>query len=122
MNEKRVLLIDDDESNVMTMEALLEDEGFFVASAGALDEATKRLQEEAGIDLVVLDYHLGSDNGLELLPEIRRHHPCAKVVVMSGFAITEETPGVDAVALKGEHFDQFLDMIHRLLPSKLDKG
>ncbi len=115
MSSKRILLVDDDDSNLMTMTALLEDEGFDVASAQALDQARVQLRDEARFDAVVLDYHLGSDNGLDLLPNIEAHQPRPKVVVMSGFQFEQSVPGVDAVALKGEHFDRFLEMLTDLL-------
>lgn len=113
----RLLLIDDDEGNRLTLSALLEDEGFEVDVVASFAEATQLLQGEppayAG---VLLDHSLGDGYGTDLIPLIRRVAPEAKVVAMSG-----STGGggmrrsADAELPKGMHFPDFLARLRTVL-------
>jgi len=100
---RRLLVVEDDASNRLTLCALLEDEGFEVEAASSLAEAEDLLRRAAPFAAVLLDRGLGREDGLALVPTVRAAMPAAKIVVLSG----QDTPapGVDATLRKGDRFD-----------------
>jgi two-component system response regulator RegA len=112
-----LLLVDDDESNRLTLSALLEDDGFAVDVAVSFAE-TKRLLEgpTPAYDAVLLDHSLGDGYGSDLIPLIRRALPRTKIVSMSGSVGSGGTRQVaDAELPKGLHFPDFLSRLRALL-------
>jgi DNA-binding NtrC family response regulator len=81
----KALLIDDNDALRQILSLLLEDEGLEVSAVGSLTEARARLAA-GGFGLVLLDVHLRDGLGTDLVPEIRRLAPQAKVAIMSGTA------------------------------------
>ena len=55
----RLLLIDDDDANRVTLSALLEEEGFSVDVASSLAEAGERIASGASYALILFDQNLG---------------------------------------------------------------
>jgi two-component system response regulator RegA len=114
----RLLLVDDDESNRLTLSVLLEDEGYAVDVAASFAEArAKIVAPGVAYGGVLLDQHLGDGLGLDLLGVMRQHLPGAKAVLISGS--TSETEGsncgADAVLPKGTPFPEALALIRRAL-------
>jgi len=109
----RILLIDDSEMVRLTTGAILE-ESYEVAEADSLAEARTQLAARA-FDVIILDQHLGDGLGTDLIPEIRRRLPQAKVVVMSGSAAPEELRGADMIWLKGEAPERMLALLAQTL-------
>ena len=71
----RLLLVDDDESVLITMQAILEAAGHQVVAAGTLAEALAEAQREdapAPIDVVVSDLHLDEGDGLQVIAAAKR--------------------------------------------------
>jgi DNA-binding NarL/FixJ family response regulator len=110
----RVLLIDDSEIVRLTTTALLEDGPYDVVEAGSAAEGRAKLAG-GDFDVVIVDQHLGDGLGTDLIPEVRRALPAARVVVMSGSATPEELKGADLVLLKGEAPDAMLALLERTL-------
>lgn len=112
----RLLLVEDDEGNRVTLAALLEDEGFTVDCATSRAEALSILEQAVTpYDAVLLDYALGDGDGSDLIPVIRRLFPGAKVVAMSASVPAELTFGPDASLPKGAYFPDFLAALRALL-------
>jgi len=105
----RLLLVDDDESNRVTLSALLEDEGYVVDLAASFSEARQLLSAEPPhYDAVLLDHSLGDGYGTNLVPLIRRTLPNAKIIAMSGSTGGDRIGLVaDAELPKGMHFPEF---------------
>jgi CheY-like chemotaxis protein len=113
---QRLLLIDGDESNRVTLALLLEEEGFEVVVASSLAEAAKTLRTTAGWDAVLLDSFLRDGRGHELVPLIRECDPSAKVVAVSGGSVEEwARVRIDAALRKGMHFPEFVRGLRALL-------
>jgi two-component system response regulator RegA len=110
----RILLVDDDNGYRLTSAALLEDEGFFIETAGSLAEGKLLLASGKRFDLVLLDYHLQDGSGLDLIPLIRAETPGTKVVLVSGEGASASFPALDGVVTKGGSFRDFLSLLHRL--------
>src|ERR1700761_3141985 len=82
----RDILIVDDETDIRLLIAgILSDEGFTTRQAGSSDAALAALKARQP-SMVILDIWLEGSrlDGLELLDEIRKHHPAIPVVMISG--------------------------------------
>lgn len=93
----RVLIVDDNEQLTALMKAVFEEEGFCrVETAGnGIDGYSTCLNFKP--DVVLTDIDMPGKNGLEMVRDIRKHHPRIKTVYMSGdlrrhrpFLTTEE--------------------------------
>lgn len=114
----KLLLVDDDESNRLTLSVLLEDEGYEVDTAASFAEARARLLDPgAAYDGVLLDQHLGDGLGVDLLEVLRGNLPEAKAVLISGSIREPEGAsfGADAVLPKATPFPEALAIIRRAL-------
>jgi DNA-binding response OmpR family regulator len=107
---RRILLIEDDDANRLTLSALLEGEGYAVSEAASFAEAERLIRAET-FDVIVLDRGLGGRDGMELLPIARAAARRARVVVVSGAGPSELVPGVDAWFVKGGSIAKLVDVI-----------
>jgi two-component system, OmpR family, phosphate regulon response regulator OmpR len=110
----RVLVVDDDSASRISLGWLLEDAGLEVAHAGSLAEGRERLAGEAAFDVVVLDVHLRDGTGTDLVDDVERGSPSAKIVVLSG-APTEPADSAHVVLSKGMDPLETLDRIRALI-------
>lgn len=98
----RVLIADDSDDIRMLLRARLgsDPDMVVVGEAGDGAEAIRRA-EELDPDVVVLDLAMPVMDGLEALPELRRHCPGAQVVVLTGFgtqSVKDQVLGLGAFA------------------------
>lgn len=91
---RQILLVDDDRHLLESMGSWLEDQAYRVSLAVNSEQAREVLGERA-IDLALIDLRLGSDDGLELLAEVRKHHPNVVVILMTGYATVDT--GIEAI-------------------------
>ena len=84
----RIMVVDDNASMRVTLEAIIEDEGYDVTGAGDGYQAI-RLAEESHFDLIFLDIKLPGIDGVETFREVRRVSPDTVVVMMTGFSLVE---------------------------------
>jgi DNA-binding NtrC family response regulator len=80
---KTVLIVDDDRSLRLLCRVNLELEGHRVFEAATLAEARALLERE-GPDVILLDVHIGNEDGLELLDELEALDVPVRVVLLSG--------------------------------------
>jgi CheY-like chemotaxis protein len=115
---KRLLLVDDDESNRLTLSVLLEEEDYSVTVAGSCAEARAMLVDTAPYDLVLLDHALGDGVGSDLVAPIRQTMPKAKIVALSGSSNASETTLLlaDLALPKGLHFPDLVQRLRTLCP------
>jgi DNA-binding NtrC family response regulator len=112
-----VLLVDDDDGNRLTVQVLLEDEGFRVEAVASFAAAAAALERAPGaFAFVLLDQNLGSERGLDLLGSVRAHQPAAKVVLISGDLPDLARSALDGFHAKGEGFPSLIALMHRLSP------
>jgi len=83
--DKKVLVVDDEESVVQSIEGVLEDEGFRVAKAKSGEEAIKVFQREEP-DVTLLDIWLPGMDGIEVLKRFKWMAPDCEVIMVSGHA------------------------------------
>ena len=87
MQKLRILIADDDENDFVLVSDLLRhglpEVDLALEQARTANQAAERLTA-SHYDLLLIDYRLGRDNGLELLQELRRHGLPAPVIFISG--------------------------------------
>ena len=108
-----VLVVDDDASIRLLCRLNLELDGWRVLEAATLTEARRQL-EETKVDVVVLDVHVGSGNGIEFLHELRRDRPGLKVAMLTGSDRLEDVDS-DAVIPKPFTIEQLTSTVAGLV-------
>jgi DNA-binding NtrC family response regulator len=93
----RILIVDDEDSLLLTLVANLELEGFEVVGAGNASCALELLRRET-FDLVLTDIRMPGMNGVDLFRTIRSQNPDMPVILMTGFAVESL---VDEAILEG---------------------
>jgi len=81
--QRTVLVVDDEPSLRLLCRVNLELEGYRVLEAGTVSDGRDLLAAES-VDVVLLDVHVGTDSGLDLLDEIAGLELPVRVVVLSG--------------------------------------
>lgn len=97
-----VLLIDDDEIQLDLMRTLLSESGYQVYATADGPQGID-LYKGHHPNVVLLDLGLPSMSGLEVLKEIRKFDPSAKVIVVTGYGSVESA----VLVLRHGAFDYF---------------
>jgi signal transduction histidine kinase/DNA-binding response OmpR family regulator len=84
----RLLLVDDEESVLLTLEAVLEREGYDVTTAASGHTAMGLVASER-FDAALLDIRLDDMDGIELLETIHQTQPDCAPIMLTGFASLE---------------------------------
>jgi len=85
---RTILVVDDEESILQSLEGILTDEGFEVIRAASGPAALQKIDEVLP-DLVLLDIWMPDLDGIETLVKIKETHPQLQVVMMSGHGNVE---------------------------------
>ncbi len=85
---RTILIVDDEESILQSLEGILSDEGFEVACARTGQEALEKIKEVMP-DLVLLDIWMPGMDGIDTLIKIRELSRQIQVVMMSGHGTIE---------------------------------
>jgi DNA-binding response OmpR family regulator len=109
-----VLVVDDDASIRLLCRLNLELDGWTVREAATIAQAREELVP-GDVDVVVLDVHVGSGNGLEFLPELRRDRPDVKVAMLTGSDKLDDVAS-DAVIPKPFTIEQLTATVASLAP------
>jgi two-component system nitrogen regulation response regulator GlnG len=111
-----VLVVDDDRSLRLLCRVNLELDGFRVSEAQSLGAARAALAEQQ-VDAVLLDVHIGSENGIDLLDELKRDRPELPVVLLTGESgLPSEARGrADAALPKPFEISELTGTIERLV-------
>lgn len=78
-----VLVVDDEQALRLLCRVNLELDGHTVREAGTLAQARAEL-DAAEPDVVLLDRHIGNEDGLDLLDEIEARGLATRVIMLSG--------------------------------------
>jgi DNA-binding response OmpR family regulator len=98
-----VLVVDDDASIRFLCRVNLELEGWAVREADSLDQARVHLAE-GGVDVVLLDVHVGSASGIDFLKEVRTTYPGLPVAMLTGTVGSPSLEGVETDAVISKPF------------------
>ncbi|MDQ7823882.1 MAG: response regulator [Candidatus Eremiobacteraeota bacterium] len=116
---KRILVIDDDELFLATIERVLKKQDFHVRTAASGAEALELVKGES-FDLVISDVRMPGMDGLQTLKEIRARDSRSRAIVVTGFA-SDSAPieaiklGADDYLKKPFQMEEFIDSIRRSL-------
>lgn len=100
----RVLLVEDSPTDALLLREALTDERsmqFRTAHAETLDEALRRLQEQA-FDLILLDLGLPDSQGLETFARMHDHVPQIPIIVLTG--LDDDSLAIQAVKEGAQDF------------------
>uniref|UniRef100_A0A7C4AQC6 Response regulator n=1 Tax=Desulfomonile tiedjei TaxID=2358 RepID=A0A7C4AQC6_9BACT len=89
MSSTKVLLVDDEVAFTDTLSKRLTKRGLNVLTAASGPEALKTLEEDALIDVVILDVKMPEMDGIETLKEIKRMRPLVEVIMLTGHATVD---------------------------------
>ena len=108
-----MLVVDDDPSLRLLCRVNLELEGYRVLEADSVDAAQKALAEE-DVDVILLDVHLGNQDGLTLLPSISEDGRA--VALLTGSAGVHLPEGATVIG-KPFSIDELCETVRRLAVS-----
>lgn len=87
-DKPRVLVVDDEESVLVTIQAILEMDGYAVDGALTGKDAIQHIRS-LEYDLVLTDLRLADMSGQEILAELRRRSPDTVAIMLTGYASLE---------------------------------
>jgi DNA-binding response OmpR family regulator len=104
MSAKRILLVDDDNDLVMSIEAFLTARGYEVSTAGNSKEAYKRIVTDKP-ELIVLDVMMDYDEeGMVLASALKTDGPTRDIpiIMLSGFNVQKDVREKVLASLMGQ--------------------
>ena len=99
----RILIVDDDPSNIVTLESMLAPEGYALFSAGDGDEAVVRAQELRP-DVILLDVMMPRLNGFEACRRIRADAVIGRVPVLMLTALDDQESRLEGLRSGADDF------------------
>ena len=140
MFPRRMLLVEDDDKIARAWQRSFNGDGWEVMAVSTLEQAREALEDEAGIDVVLLDVKLPDGRGVDLVPELNAMYPRPRIVILSAVldaSIALDVFGqvdvlvpkpVSTAVLRGlvaevsrdvsrKHIEHFADM-HKLSPNE----
>jgi DNA-binding response OmpR family regulator len=120
MNEqKRILIIDDDETIRETLSLLLEEEGYVVDKAESGQKGIAKSNANF-YNLAIIDWRLPDIEGTKLLASLKETIPPMAKIMLTGFpsmqnAIDSVNEGADAFILKPVEGEVLLNKVKELL-------
>lgn len=116
---KKILIIDDDELFLETIERLLKSHNFYVKAARDGLEAIDMAMTES-FDLIISDVRMPGMDGIETIKRLKEHEPGARSIVITGYA-SDSAPiqaiklGVDDYINKPFHVEELIASVRRSL-------
>jgi two-component system response regulator HydG len=84
-NPLNLLVVDDESAIREACREVAETLGFATYVADSPQEAV-RILDSANIDVILLDLRMPGTNGIDVMRDVKRHHPETVVVIMTGYA------------------------------------
>ena len=116
----KVLVAEDDESNLKLISHMLHKMGISCTMAGNGAEALKIFEENPGINLVLMDINMPLMNGLAALAEVKKINPAIPVIALTANAMTQDkekalVAGFDAYLTKPIYQEVLADCLKNYL-------
>lgn len=115
---KTILIVDDEPRMRKILRSQVIAEGYAVLEANDGDEALKILNNNSGIDILILDIMLPKKSGLEIFETIKKDFPSLKVIVSSVYPPEEQEFLIwdaDDYYYKTESISVLIDKVDKLL-------
>ena len=100
MEEKTILIVDDDDACRSAMEKVLQSHHYKTFSCGSGNHAVRKLKEEL-FGILITDFQMREMDGLELISEARKTHPEISTILVSGLATEEMTVRINEQRVNG---------------------
>lgn len=84
LEDKSLLIVEDDKTFLERLARALEGRGFAVTSCGSVAEGVAQIGQSAPA-FAVVDLRLGDGSGLEVVSALKRKRPDARAVVLTGY-------------------------------------
>jgi DNA-binding NtrC family response regulator len=97
----RILIVDDDESIRKVLEAILDEKGYVVESAGTAKKAIEMTKKNR-YNVALLDIRLPDMEGTELLSRVRDTTPRMRKIIITGFPTLQNA--IDAVNRRADAY------------------
>ena len=119
---KKILIVDDEESIRKTLQSIFEDSGFQVFLAKDGDDAIKNI-DTINPDLVFLDIWMPGKDGLEVMEILKKSHKNLPIIMISGHAtiataVKATQEGAFDFIEKPLDLDLILNTVNKALNSK----
>lgn len=113
--QRLVIVADDDESIRLLCRVNLELEGYRVLEATGLEEIS-RITDAEEVSLILLDIHLGREDGIQVARAVRERRPEVPIAFLSGSVdFSERSAAVsDAAIRKPFTLEELIGTVHRL--------
>jgi hypothetical protein len=122
---RRILVVDDDPASVELVTYFLKSLGYRVATAPDGNRALN-IGAEDDIELVILDVHMPSYDGVEVLAMLREQHAVrpVKVLALTGddsshVRVELENAGIDGFLTKPVDLNRLQDEVSRLMAGQV---
>lgn len=114
-----ILVVDDDDSTQEVMKIVLTDSGYVYIGASSTGQVYDILHNIVP-DLIIMDYYIGSDNGVKLIEWLREDNNCHEVPVLFSTAADEIPKKVGAfkncdIMYKPFEVNDLIEKIEKLL-------
>jgi two-component system chemotaxis response regulator CheY len=120
---KKILIVDDSATILMSMRGMLERAGHTVSDASSGEAAVSVLQSGLRPDLVITDYHMGAMDGIELVREVRKMASLRFIPVLMVTTESQQAKRMEAKAagatgwlVKPVQTDALLQVIRQVVP------
>jgi CheY-like chemotaxis protein len=100
-----ILVVDDDSAVREVTTAMLQAQGYRVIEAGSGGAALEALDQNAAIDLLLLDFAMPGMNGAEVAREVRARRGPMPVLFVTGYADTAALAEANDDAILRKPFD-----------------
>jgi DNA-binding NtrC family response regulator len=126
MEQKDILLVDDDENMNFAMYETLKRKDYNVERAFSFLEAKEKLNFY-NYPMVVTDVRMPDGSGIDLVTAIKKKNPETKIIVITAYgkiedAVTAMKNGADDYVLKPFPADKILKLTERLFPKSFNRN
>jgi len=88
---KQILIVDDDEDVVETIDEVLTDEGLETIKAETIKEAVEIVETNSqNLEMIFCDIHIKESSGSEVFHLVRKKYPDIKFIFITGYSIPAE--------------------------------
>jgi len=119
MNEKRILIVEDDEKLLHTYQSILQEEGYFVETATTGNQALDKAKKTK-FHLVILDIKLPDIMGDEVAKGIKAGDDKVPIIMITGYPTLQRSIdslelGIYEILIKPVGIDELLRIVHDAL-------
>jgi len=89
MQNRSVLIVDDETNLLVLLDSVLSKEGFHVSTASNANDALELFDHGGRFSIAILDVKMFPVGGVDLLAEIKKKSPSTQVVMITAYPTTK---------------------------------